>query len=358
MKKRVLLALILIMCLAGCSKKNTKEEAKTKAPKVTKEAEVIKETKEPEPEESKESHYKFNPYAISQYEKDIFGEKMVNTWFNIVDALMKGEEMFECPDQFTYDWVMGQMRGICLPVAGAYTDVTYGAYEVTDGYGKINYLIPVDEYLKKQEEFIELTESILNEYLDDDDSDFEKCLKLYLYMVHNYEYDYDVYNRMEYEFVEETNSYRPFIEHKGICHELSSAYSYLLVQAGVNATTMSGDSEQLEPHQWSYVEINGKNYHIDPTFGLGENNYLYVFMMNDEQRGNVSGYYKKDYIISCVYAQEYGAPEYSSDDDSFSFLWDKYYIGHNEKKKTIRYSDSPEGSAGTKTGYFSYKELE
>jgi hypothetical protein len=116
-------------------------------------------------------------------------------------------------------------------------------------------------------------------------------------------------------YVDYTSSYRFFETGIGICHEISTAYSYLLLQAGVDATIMMGHD-----HQWSYVRINGHNYHIDPTFVISNQGSLSYFMMTDEQR-EATGYSKAGYIICSNYTQDYPHPDYTADDDTFRPIW-------------------------------------
>lgn len=41
---------------------------------------------------------------------------MVETWNNLGDAVLAGENTFACPDQHTHDWVMGQFPDRYFPV--------------------------------------------------------------------------------------------------------------------------------------------------------------------------------------------------------------------------------------------------
>ena len=64
----------------------------------------------PEPTDgrTRQSSYVFQPKVCSAYMEEVFGKAMCETWFHLVDAVMAGEDTFACPDQYTYDWVMGQ----------------------------------------------------------------------------------------------------------------------------------------------------------------------------------------------------------------------------------------------------------
>lgn len=263
------------------------------------------------------SHYVFQPKVCSVYMEEVFGKDMCDAWYNLVDAVMAGEDTFACKDQHTYDWVMGQFPERCFPVLTELIDYAWDRENsVKDGIASFTWLVSKEEAKAKIEEFGAMIESILNEVLEDDYSDFEKALALYVYFYDHYEYDYDTYYKMYEKYVDYTSSYRFFLTGIGICHEISTAYSYLLMQAGVEATIMMG-----EDHQWSYVRINGHNYHIDPTFAISNKGSLSYLMMDDKQR-EVYGYSKSGYTITSNYAQDYPHPDYVADDDTFQAIWD------------------------------------
>lgn len=266
-----------------------------------------------------QGHYVFQPKVCSAYLKEVFGSEMCNAWFSLVDAVLAGADTFACPDQHTYDWVMGQFPERCLPILPDLIDYAYDReHSVKDGVGQFTYIVSPEQARARIAEFGAQIEGILNDALADGYSDFEKCYALYTYFTTHYEYDYETYDRMYREYDLEISSRRFFRTGMGVCQEISTAYSYLLMQAGVEATTMSGNA-----HQWSYVRINGKNYHIDPTFGMTERGSLAYFLMTDEQR-EASGFPRQNFVIASNYSQDNPHPDYVADDDHFRPLWDAY----------------------------------
>ena len=262
----------------------------------------------------------FNPKVSSVYLDEIFGETMVETWYNLVDAVLAGEDTFACPDQEIYDWVIGQFPDRCFPVLTQLIEPVYGG-AVENGTARFNYTASREELEAKMTEFEELVEDILNKTMKKDYSDLEKVLSLYRYFYSTYEYDYDTAEKMEDEYVDYLYSYRFLTEGTGVCQEISTAYSYLLLQAGVNATIMMSDSRLQDlNHQWSYVRINGNNYHIDPTYAMNAYSSLEYFMMTDEKRSEE--FPPEDYVIASTYTQDHECPVYVADDDTFSPLWD------------------------------------
>ena len=189
-----------------------------------------------------QSHYVFQPKVCSVYMEEVFGKDMCDAWYNLVDAVMAGEDTFACKDQHTYDWMMGQFPEHCLPIMKELIDLAWDReHSVINGVASFTYLVPPEEAKARIEGFGQQIEDMLNEIFEDDWSDFEKALALYIYFSDHYVYDYETYMKMYEEYVDYTSCYRFFQTGIGICHEISSAYSYLLLQAGVQATTMSGN---------------------------------------------------------------------------------------------------------------------
>jgi len=277
-----------------------------------------------------QSHYVFQPKVCSVYMEEVFGKTMCETWYHLVDAVMAGEDTFACPDQHTYDWVMGQFPERCFPVLTELIDLAWDRENsVVDGVASFTWLVPPEESAVRIAEFAAQIEGILNDALEDDYSDLEKALALYDYFSQHYEYDYATFERMYEEYVDEVRSIRFFETGTGICQEISTAYSYLLMQAGVEATVMMGDD-----HQWSYVRINGHDYHIDPTFVISDMGSLSYFMMTDEQR-EATGFSRADFLITSNYASDHPHPDYAADDDTFRPLWDQVFGSFSHEDHVI-----------------------
>ena len=284
-----------------------------------------------------QSHYVFQPKVCSVYMEEVFGKDMCDAWYNLVDAVMAGEDTFACKDQHTYDWMMGQFPEHCLPIMKELIDLAWDReHSVINGVASFTYLVPPEEAKARIEGFGQQIEDMLNEIFEDDWSDFEKALALYIYFSDHYVYDYETYMKMYEEYVDYTSCYRFFQTGIGICHEISSAYSYLLLQAGVQATTMSGNRAYDEAgHQWSFVRINGKNYHIDPTYALGTGGDLCYFMMTDAQREAEDCYDPATFYAVSHYSRENPHPDYTADDETFRPLWDLSYEAFNHETHTV-----------------------
>ncbi|MBQ9030958.1 MAG: transglutaminase domain-containing protein [Parasporobacterium sp.] len=262
----------------------------------------------------------FQPKISSGYMDEIYGETIIEAWYHLIDAVYAGEDTFACPDQYTYDWVMGQLPDRYFPVLTQLIESSYGG-AVENGTARFVYTASREEVETKLADFETLVEEILNQNMRTDYSDLEKALSLYRYFYSTYEYDYETFQKQQEAYLPWTSSYRFLMEGTGICSEISTAYSYLLLQAGGDATIVMGDSQFFNyGHQWSYVRINGNNYHVDPTYALGEYGSLEYFLVTDEKRSEE--FLPEQFVIAGTYYQEHTHPEYKAEDDTFRILWD------------------------------------
>lgn len=346
MKKTIalLICLALLFALPSCGTTSTEETPDDATieenAEETEEQGIEQENAIEEPVEEPEvgSHYTFKTKVTSSFIEDMYGQSYIDTWYNLVDAVMAGETTFDCPDSKTFDWVVGQFPTMCFPVL---EEMIYCEGDpdnpVVDGKVKISYAIPYDELSKKIDDFSKLIEDILNEVLKDDYSDFEKALALYEYVCTHYQYDYESEAMMSEKYVDWLSCYRLFTEGLGVCGDIATAYNYLLMQAGVDAAGIGGNAiEDGVGHEWTYIDLNGHYYHIDPTFGLGDIVSLNYFLMTDEHREE-NGFRAEDSQIVSQY--EYYPPhrDYKADDETFSELWDGNIIKMDHSTQTLHY---------------------
>jgi len=190
--------------------------------------------------------YVFRPKVCSAYMEEVFGKTMCETWYHLVDAVMAGEDTFACPDQHTYDWVMGQFPIRCFPVLTELIDFAHDRENsVVDGIASFIYLVPREEAAGRIREFARQVESILNDVLEDDYSDFEKALVLYDYFSHTYHYDYETEQKMYDTFVDYTTTCRLFeqgtdnfapITWISVTHEDGDGYLLVISMFGTKMT--------------------------------------------------------------------------------------------------------------------------
>lgn len=282
-KKTIALVLASMILISGCSAKTDiqSEPAVTSSSETTIEPIKFDETSETTAEKAK---FEFNPHVYSaQLGKSVSKEKW-DALYNLCDALRAGETTFKCESEEAYKWAMDDTVLCCLfPAAGLKVDTKMedGSPAFENGTGKIHYKMDIQEYLKRQADFEVLILDMINSSVEKDDTDYEKALKLYLYVAENFTYEHEV---------EEVDNYvyKTFTRKKGQCINYAAVYAYLLLQVGVDALP-AGTFDGL-CHAWTYVVINGKGYHIDTTWALRseypgiESVYLDYFMMSDAER--------------------------------------------------------------------------
>lgn len=329
----LLLCGVITAALAtGCARSGTDAPASA----VISSAPAVSSMKTSEPSESSgdAEWFTFDPKVTSSFIKDIYGQTKCDAWFNLVDAVMAGEDTFECPDAHTYLWVMADYPNRCFPVMHELVDSVDNYREVEiNGTAPIKYKVPKEEVPGKIEEFKQLVEDIINKVIKPEYNDFEKALALYNYFAETYIYDYDTTYLIENSpsKANYTSPYRLLTTKTGVCSEISEAYSYLLTQVGVEASVVSG-----RDHEWSIIKLGDNYYHIDPTYVLNDRYSLEFFLMTDEQRANEGGYRKKDFSYVGEYSPE-TEPDYSANDDSFSSMWGRHVVSFDPATKLLQY---------------------
>ena len=281
--------------------------------------------------------YSFNPHLHSGILSRFYTEERMNSLYNLCDALREGRDTFECADRETYDWCMDSVTlahmfpAACMVVG---KEDGSGSESFENGTGRICYDIPAEEFVKRQAGFETLVEEILNSVLEDDDTDFEKCLKLYAYMESTYTYEYDTFDH-------EGFTYSTFMHKLGICENLSGVYVYLLLQAGVDALSI-GCFNGIQ-HAWTYVILDGEGYHIDPTWALHEEGepLNLTYFMNSERARNAYGVPTDDLTAAMVpgFWLNFSQTELPADSEKFACFLDSVFVSLDEESKTIYYED-------------------
>ena len=286
--------------------------------------------------------FNFNPHVFSDRDVIVWGEDARDAFFNMVDAMRKGEDTFECASEEAYNTATGgRLIDYYFPVADMLVnDEYYDNLSYENGVGVIPYLDKKEEFLEKEKEFETLVTDILNENVRTSYSEFEIALSLYVYISQNYTYDFDMRDAMYTTRGDEIATYRAFTEGQGICQELSGVYNYLLLQCGVESDVMTGPD-----HQWNFVNIRGKDYHIDPTFGLvirgvaDNRTPLDYFMMTDEDREYYGGFPIDEFGICGLGDESRDRFDFHATDESFSPFRFAYFIEMDTDKNIVTYFD-------------------
>ena len=337
-KKLVAAAMSLILLMTGCSDvKDQKESVGTSVSSSvtvedTKMTDSVKASDEP-------YHYEYKQLAVSDMFRDTMGEDMYVAYCNFLTAIENGETSFECSDEDTYYWMIGQYAYNCNPCIAQFTEAV--GYE--DGVGYFTYTIPEDEFRQELADWEILVTDIINGCgIQEGDSDFEKAILIYSYITNNYVYDYYAAEHFQ---ADELSVYRLFTEGQGICQEIGVAYAYLLMQVGVDAAACTGQSEYMDSHKWTIVNLNGTYYNVDATWGL-ETGDLSYFLFSDDTRYEMGGY-SLDLMIKVNYYpyetySDYVSP-YMCNDDSFQYAVCGSYMDIDHENNILYYSSCDAG---------------
>ena len=347
MKNRLLPCIVLAFAVlpAGCRAEPEQHTAENSGPEETAVTAVTAaETTQTETTAAPEAEpYTFNPHVYSPMLSPEIPQTHWDAFYHLCDALREGQTTFACENEEAYRWatdsvVLGHLfPPACMKISGESDD---GSVPFENGTGRIYYKMPAAEYVKRQADFEELVTDVLNSCLEPDDDDFEKCLKLYDYMESNYSYDYASQDRV----LEDGAHYNTMITKKGICSELSGVHAYLLMQVGVDAQEVGIFVPEM-CHSWTYVVLDGKGYHIDPTWSLKsdlgtDQLNLEYFMMSDAHRIN-DGCPVDDLTVDLLpeYWVSYSSLSFSASDESFSTQDYATFDALDEEKKILYYTD-------------------
>ena len=296
------------------------------APEATQAVQLTMQT-EPEP-------FTFNPHVHSDLVSEVVPEETWDSFYNMCDAIRAGEDTFECVSKEAYEWCTDEVTiGSYLPAAC--TKVAGSGYK--DGVGKLKYKMDKEQFLAREQAFEEEICKMLNEATRSDASDFEKLMGIYDYVCKHWVYDY---SEIDGASIEEFGNYACLMRRDGICAEIASALTYLLLQCDVEAMPFGTSCE----HEWTYVVIGGKGYHVDATWALHgdypeERLNLDYFMMTEDDRIS-QGLEKERFQADMVWIwkTDYDLDRFTATDDSFSAIHGgAQFVGMDTEKNVIKY---------------------
>ena len=347
----IALCIVIVFAFCACSVKPGGETAAPSAAPTAEPLPSASPTAEPTPFEVEteppavtaepvSEKYEFDPHLYVPILADEIPQDHWESFYNLCDALRAGESTFECSSEEAYRWatdpaILNALFPVaCTKIKGQSSD---GSVPFENGVGRIYYQMPIDEYLERQAAFEEMITDILNEHLQSDDDQFEKCLKIFDYIATNYFYQYD--------FVDQKGdgaNYITFLTHEGQCIDLAGVYTYLLLQAGVEAIQVGCQTPDIA-HEWVYVIIDGRGYHSDVTWSLksdgnGADLKLTYFLMSDEQRTD-TGCPVDDLTAPLFphYWVKRSSVELLADDNSYFCPAGSYFRSLDEENKTLYY---------------------
>ena len=233
MKREKVLSLVLAFAflVSGCNRGKAETTEQTVLSGVAGQTATSDVTETSVTETTASEPFEFNPHVYSGKIAERVPQDYWDSFYNLCDALRKGEDTFQCSSQEAYNWAT-DVGVLCdlFPPAGAKIEgkSTDGSPAFENGTGKIRYKMPVEDFLKRESDFEVLITDILNSTIEKDDTEYERALKLYLYVAKNYVYDTSLIDKMGDD---ENFVYACFMEKRGQCVNFASVYAYLLLQA-------------------------------------------------------------------------------------------------------------------------------
>ena len=346
MKSKKITAILLTaaVILTGCNTARPTEATTTTSRETSETTRIVLTDPETDPEEEAAKYaYKFNPHLYSKKIGDIIPKENYDALYSLIDALREGRDTFECASEAAYKWATddGTLNNLfpaaCMKVTGKSTD---GSVPFENGVGRI-YLknITSEEFVKREADYEAEIEEILNTYLEYDDDEFEKALKLYNYMESTF-----TYGEIDPAETHDGADYKAFQLKTGVCDHIASIYAYLLMQAGVEALNI-GTFEDTA-HAWTYVIINGKSYHVDATWALkstlGTNDLCLDYFMMSDKRRTETGCPLNDITVPLLpgfWVNRHEGLDFKTADDKYDILKYCTLTGLNEDTKVLCYTD-------------------
>ena len=179
-----------------------------------------------------DGRYVFNTHILNRNADKITNN--MTAFYNMCEALRRGEDTFDCANEEVYNLAMNSdVIRVYFPFA--YDKIKGAGFE--NGKGKIEYLIPKDEFTAKEKEYEKQIEEILNNCVEPGWLEHKKAIALYDYVSENYS------NELE----RNTN------------------YIYLLLQAGVWARLDVTKDDAKKPV--AVINITGTEYTYNPEKG-------------------------------------------------------------------------------------------
>lgn len=207
-------------------------------------------------------YHEWDPYAYGEFYRDTLGEQVQMDYLSLIEAIMAGNEQIEISSEF-HEHMFDMLLTLFPPFDFVVENVNY-----KDGLLSIEYYDDREQVLS---EFKARVEDILNSCICEGDTDIMKAIALYNYLTPRLTYDYAAVGNRDAD----VSGYRGIMEYEGICQSFASAYSYLCLQLGIDATVVIAFSEDIETHEWSMIKLDGEYYYVDPTFDTGMSSMMY-----------------------------------------------------------------------------------
>ena len=322
---------LLIFLSAGCIREPAPQDSAVQS------AEMIHEqiTAAPDTEGPAVYQYTFDPHVISSEYLQIFGNDIETDFYTLCDAVLSVDDSFPCRSDERFHQLLS-ISSFCFPPARELIDPerTY----TDNGTCYLSYRFDASETKEKLMAFQKKVTEVITEAVPYEEPDHVKAMELYTAVARKDTYD-DSYTL---EDSLKIRSYRAVMTDTGICQEIAAEYIYYLLQTGIDAIPCSAlNADQSEAHVWALVNLDGKYYHVDPTYATQYPDSLFFFGLDDKQRSYYGDFPSGQF--SYAESDRLRAEQCKADDRRFVKYWlaENYEIDHT--KKTITVTDHNTG---------------
>lgn len=261
--------------------------------------------------------YAWNPHVFSQIDRAALGGEAETFYYELIDAVMAGEASVPCADRE----LLWNIELAIDPYFPPFRQIIEN-YVYEDGKVILTYRVDDEQRQTLLSDFSRQIKNLIRlAGLRENDSPTVRAIKLYRMYSGLISYDYAA---LDNEIVTDVSCYRGLMELEGICQSFASAYAYLCLQVGVEATSASGMSPEVA-HEWTILMLDNKYYYADPTFESGDGGYgLKYFGMTAEKRELAGEFVADEYNIGN--SNDVWGKDIDVTDETFTPLWEAVYI--------------------------------
>lgn len=242
----LLLSVGIVVSLFGCTDKdiitNENEQQITSETLVTDVSQVDK------------SSFAWQPHIFNDKLTEYYGDEIKQDFYNFIDAVIAGKHFCECSSEANMNVILYQFQYM-FPVMFAVVSAEECSFE--DGHLYIVYLVDNEERQEIINDFKNSIDNLVKSSVSDEDTLAMKAAALYANYTEKIQYNSNYENDVD-------SPYGALTEYKGICQSFAYAYCYLCMQCGIESTVVVSNEPS---HMWVLLEVDGKMYYADPTYG-------------------------------------------------------------------------------------------
>jgi hypothetical protein len=280
--------------------------------------------------------FEISPHVMPQAYEELYGSDLRDDFFSFCDAIWGLKDSFSCPTEERLQDILKVSR-TCLPVADALIDRS--STHVSDGMCWIKYKVSNKDAESIISDFKEKVTETIRKAVPYDEPAPIKAMELLTAVAKKDRYD----KEHTLSDMLNTSPYRAIMEDVGICQEISGEYIYYLMQVGIEAIPCSSLSEDNSvAHEWTLIQLDGRYYHIDPTYSVEYSDSLFFFCMTDKQREHYGDYPPERYTYGDTDVPDAG--KYKATDNRFLKFWlaKSYEIDHEKQRIRITNNNTQE----------------